>query len=196
MKVLVIDNYDSFVYNLVQYIGELGAETEVYRNDQVDLKQLAELEPGRIVISPGPGTAEDERYFGVCTQILQTMSRTIPTLGVCLGHQGIINVFGGKIIHAKRLMHGKTCTIKHDKKGIFAGVRNPFIATRYHSLAGERCSIPACLEITAECIDDGEVMGVRHVKYPIDGVQFHPESILCEDGKLMIKNFLEGRRQL
>jgi anthranilate synthase component 2 len=196
MKVLVIDNYDSFVYNLVQYIGELGAETEVYRNDQVDLKQLAELKLDRIVISPGPGTAEDERYFGVCTQILQTMSRTIPTLGVCLGHQGIINVFGGKIIHAKRLMHGKTCTIKHDKKGIFAGVRNPFIATRYHSLAGERCSIPSCLEITAECVDDGEVMGVRHVRYPIDGVQFHPESILCEDGKLIIKNFLDGRRQL
>lgn len=196
MKALVIDNYDSFVYNLVQYIGELGAETIVYRNDQVDLKQLAEIKPDRIVISPGPGTAEDERYFGVCTQILQTMSHTIPTLGVCLGHQGIINVFGGKIIHAKRLMHGKTCTIKHDKKGIFAGVRNPFIATRYHSLAGERCSIPSCLEITAECIDDGEVMGVRHVKYPIDGVQFHPESILCEDGKLIIKNFLEGRRQL
>jgi len=196
MKALVIDNYDSFVYNLVQYIGELGAETIVYRNDQVDLKQLAEIKPDRIVISPGPGTAEDERYFGVCTQILQTMSRAIPTLGVCLGHQGIINVFGGKIIHAKRLMHGKTCTIKHDQKGIFRGVRNPFTATRYHSLAGERRSIPSCLEITAECVDDGEIMGVRHVKYPIDGVQFHPESILCEDGKIIIKNFLDGGRRL
>jgi anthranilate synthase component 2 len=195
MKVVVIDNYDSFVYNLVQYIGELGAETLVYRNDQVNLKQLTQLKPDRIVISPGPGTPEDERYFGVCTEILQTMSRTIPTLGVCLGHQGIINAFGGKIIHAKRLMHGKTCTIKHDQKGIFIGVRNPFTATRYHSLAGERCSIPSCLEITAECVDDGEIMGVRHVEYPIDGVQFHPESILCEDGKVIIKNFLDGRRR-
>jgi anthranilate synthase component II len=195
MKVLVIDNYDSFVYNLVQYIGELGAETIVYRNNEVNLKQLTQLKPDRIVISPGPGTPEDVRYFGVCTSILQTMSRTTPTLGVCLGHQGIINAFGGKIIHAKRLMHGKTCTIKHDEKGIFQGVRNPFTATRYHSLAGERCSIPSCLEITAECIDDGEIMGVRHVEYPIDGVQFHPESILCEDGKVIIKNFLDGRRR-
>ena len=194
MKVLVIDNYDSFVYNLVQYIGELGAETIVYRNDQANLKQLTDLKPDRIVISPGPGTPEDTRYFGVCTAILQSMSHTIPTLGVCLGHQGIIHAFGGKIIHAKKLMHGKTCTIKHDQKGIFTGVRNPFTATRYHSLAGERGSIPPCLEITAESIDDGEIMGVRHIEYPIDGVQFHPESILCEDGKVIIKNFLEGRR--
>jgi anthranilate synthase component 2 len=196
MKVVVIDNYDSFVYNLVQYIGEQGAETIVYRNNKVTLEQLTKLKPDRIVISPGPGTPEDERYFGVCTKILQTMSPTIPTLGVCLGHQGIISVYGGKIIHAKRLMHGKTCTIKHDEKGIFQGVRNPFTATRYHSLAGERCSIPSCLEVTAECVDDGEIMGVRHVKYPIDGVQFHPESILCEDGKVIIKNFLDGRRRL
>jgi anthranilate synthase component II len=193
LKVIVIDNYDSFVYNLVQYIGELGAETIVYRNDQVNLRQIAELKPERIVISPGPGTPEDEHYFGVCTNLLQTLSRTIPTLGVCLGHQGIINTYGGKIIHAKKLMHGKTCIIKHNQKGIFTGVRNPFTATRYHSLAGERCSIPSCLEITAESIDDGEIMGVRHVKFPIDGVQFHPESILCEDGKIIIKNFLEGR---
>ncbi len=194
VKVLVIDNYDSFVYNLVQYIGELGGDPVVYRNDKVTLKQLQALKPDRIVISPGPGTPEDERYFGVCTKILQTMSQTTPTLGVCLGHQGIIHAYGGKIVHAKRLMHGKTCIIKHDQKGIFAGVRNPFTATRYHSLAGERSSLPSCLEISAECIEDGEIMGVRHVKYPIDGVQFHPESILCEDGKLIIKNFLEARR--
>ena len=193
MKVLVIDNYDSFVYNLVQYIGEQGAETIVYRNDQTNLKELAKLKPDRIVISPGPGTPEDEKYFGVCTAILQTMSQTIPTLGVCLGHQGIINAFGGKIIHAKKLMHGKTCTIKHDQKGLFSGVRNPFSATRYHSLAGERDSIPSCLEITAEAIDDGEIMGIRHIKYPIYGVQFHPESILCEDGKIIIRNFLENK---
>jgi anthranilate synthase component 2 len=193
MKVLVIDNYDSFVYNLVQYIGELGAETVVYRNDQVNIKQLTELKPDRIVISPGPGTPEDERYFGVCTKILQTMSHTIPTLGVCLGHQGIIHAYGGKVIHAKKLMHGKTCIIRHDQNGMFMGVRNPFSATRYHSLAGERESIPSCLQITAEAIDDGEIMAVQHVEYPIYGVQFHPESILCDDGKLMIKNFLEGK---
>jgi anthranilate synthase component 2 len=193
MKVLVIDNYDSFVYNLVQYIGELGAETIVYRNDQLTLKQVKELKPDRIVISPGPGTPEDTRYFGVCTEILQQVSSEVPTLGVCLGHQGIIYAFGGKVIHAKRLMHGKTSRIKHDGKGLFQGVHNPFTATRYHSLAGEKPSIPSCLTVTAETIDDGEVMGVRHVKYPIEGVQFHPESILCEDGKLIIKNFIEGR---
>ena len=193
MKVLVIDNYDSFVYNLVQYIGELGAETIVYRNDQINLQALTELKPDRIVISPGPGTPEDEKYFGVCTAILQTMSPKIPTLGVCLGHQGIIHAFGGKIIHAKKLMHGKTCIIHHDQQGIFLGVRNPFTATRYHSLAGERDSIPPCLQITAEAVDDGEIMGIRHTQYPIYGVQFHPESILCEDGKLIIKNFLEGK---
>ena len=194
MKVLVIDNYDSFVYNLVQYIGELGAETIVYRNDQANLKMLTELKPDRIVISPGPGTPEDEKYFGVCTAILRNLSPKTPTLGVCLGHQGIIYAFGGKIIHAKKLMHGKTCTIKHDQKGIFTGVRNPFTATRYHSLAGERESIPACLQITAEAVDDGEIMGIRHIQYPIYGVQFHPESILCEDGKLIVKNFLEGKQ--
>jgi anthranilate synthase component II len=194
LKVLVIDNYDSFVYNLVQYIGALGAETIVYRNDQISLRELIKLKPDRIVLSPGPGTPEDEKYFGVCTMILRNMSPTTPTLGVCLGHQGIIHAYGGKIVHAKKLMHGKTCTIKHDQKGIFRGVRNPLNATRYHSLAGERDSIPPCLQITAESVEDGEIMGIRHVNYPIYGVQFHPESILCEDGKLMIKNFLEGRQ--
>lgn len=194
MKVLVIDNYDSFVYNLVQYIGELGAETVVYRNDQITLDQAVKLKPDRIVISPGPGNPEDEKYFGVCTKILQTLSPVIPTLGVCLGHQGIINAYGGKIIPAKKLLHGKTCTIKHNQKALFVGVRNPLTATRYHSLAGERESIPDCLQITAESVEDGEIMGIRHVEYPIYGVQFHPESILCEDGKLIIKNFLEDKQ--
>ena len=193
MKVLVIDNYDSFVYNLVQYIGELGAEIIVYRNDQVTLAQIKRLKPDKIILSPGPGTPEEERYFGVCTAILQDISREVPTLGVCLGHQGIINAFGGKIVSAKKLMHGKTCRIKHDEKGIFKGVRNPFTATRYHSLAGDKFSIPSCLQVSALAIDDSEIMGVRHVEYPIDGVQFHPESILCEDGKLVMQNFLEGR---
>jgi anthranilate synthase component 2 len=194
MKVLVIDNYDSFVYNLVQYIGELGTEVAVYRNDEVTLEQVEALKPDRIVISPGPGSPDDPHYFGVCKQILQQLSPKVPTLGVCLGHQGIISTFGGKVVSAKRLMHGKTSTIKHDGKGLFRGVENPFTATRYHSLAGDHDTIPPCLEVTAVAIDDGEVMGVRHKNYPIEGVQFHPESILCEDGKLIIKNFLEGTR--
>ncbi len=192
MKVLVIDNYDSFVYNLVQYIGEMGTDVIVFRNDKVTLEEVEELKPDRIVISPGPGNPTDERYFGVCKQILQQISPHVPTLGVCLGHQGIICAFGGKVVSAKQLMHGKTSTIKHDGEAIFRDVQNPFTATRYHSLAGEQESIPSCLEITAVSVDDGEVMGVRHKQYPITGVQFHPESILCEDGKLIIKNFLEG----
>jgi len=192
MKVLVIDNYDSFVYNLVEYVGEYGTDVITYRNDQINLKQIIELKPDKIIISPGPGTPEKKCYFGVCTEILQKVSCEIPTLGVCLGHQGIIHAFGGKIIPAKKLMHGKTCTIKHDGKTIFEGVKNPFTGTRYHSLVGDRLSIPSDLEISAECIDDGEIMGVRHIKFPIEGVQFHPESILCEDGKKIIKNFLDG----
>lgn len=193
MKVLIIDNYDSFVYNIVQYIGELGGETIVYRNDQVTLKQAMRLEPDRIVISPGPGTPEERRYFGVCSAILRRMSHKIPTLGVCLGHQGIIHAFGGKIVSARKLMHGKTSLIKHDGEGIFKGVKNPFKATRYHSLVGDKGSIPSNLKVTAKSLDDGEIMGIRHVMYPIEGVQFHPESILTEDGKHFIKNFLEGR---
>ena len=193
MKVLVIDNYDSFVYNLVQYLGELGGQVQVYRNDKITLKGAKKIEPDRIVVSPGPGTPGDTRYFGVCSNILLQMSCKVPTLGVCLGHQGIIHTYGGKIVPAKRLMHGKTSSIKHDGKGLFKGVKNPFTATRYHSLVGDKRSIPSCLEITAESLDDGEIMGVRHVTYPIEGIQFHPESILSEDGKLVIKNFLEDR---
>jgi anthranilate synthase/aminodeoxychorismate synthase-like glutamine amidotransferase len=193
VKVLVIDNYDSFVYNLVQYIGELGGEPIVYRNDQINLKQAMRIDPQRIIISPGPGTPEDPHYFGVCSEILQKMSCKIPTLGVCLGSQGIVSVFGGKVVRAGRLMHGKTSVIRHDGKGVFEGVKNPFTGTRYHSLVGEKRSIPSCIEISAESADDGEVMGVRHKTYPITGLQFHPESILCEDGKKIIKNFLEGR---
>jgi anthranilate synthase/aminodeoxychorismate synthase-like glutamine amidotransferase len=180
------------VYNLVQYIGELGADLFVFRNDGVTLQEVQELKPDRIVISPGPGNPEDERSFGVCRAILQQISPQVPTLGVCLGHQGIISAFGGRITSARRLMHGKTSSIKHDSKGIYRGVQDPFTATRYHSLTGEKESIPDCLEITAFSTDDGEVMGIRHKKYPIEGVQFHPESILCEEGKLIIRNFLEG----
>ncbi len=190
LKVLVIDNYDSFVYNLVQYVGELGAEPIVYRNDEITLEKAARINPDRIIISPGPGTPEDRRYFGVCSDILLSISRRVPTLGVCLGHQGIISTFGGKIARAKRLMHGKTSMIKHDGDGVFRGVRNPLHATRYHSLVGDKERIPPCLKVTAESLDDGEIMGIRHVKYPIEGIQFHPESILTTDGKKIIRNFL------
>jgi anthranilate synthase component II len=194
MKVLVIDNYDSFVYNLVQYVGELGVEVEVYRNDQITLEQVQTLDPARIIISPGPGNPEDEKYFGVCRSILLQVSSRVPTLGVCLGHQGIVSAFGGKVVAAKRIMHGKTSTIKHDGQGIFRGVENPFTATRYHSLAGDQNTLPVCLAVSAITVEDGEVMGVRHRQFPIDGVQFHPESILCEDGKLIIRNFLEAAK--
>ena len=192
MRVLVIDNYDSFVYNLVQYIGELEAEPVVYRNDELTLEKALELKPERIVISPGPGNPEEKRYFGVCSEILRFMSPKIPTLGVCLGHQGIVAVFGGKIVRAKRIMHGKTSPIKHDGKGVFRGLKNPIHATRYHSLVVDRNTLPKCLKITALSLDDNEIMGVRHSKYPIEGIQFHPESILTEYGKKIVKNFLHG----
>jgi len=192
MRVLVIDNYDSFVYNLIQYIGELEAEPVVYRNDELTLEKALELKPERIVISPGPGNPEEKRYFGVCSEILRFMSPKIPTLGVCLGHQGIVAVFGGKIVRAKRIMHGKTSPIKHDGKGVFRGLKNPIHATRYHSLVVDRNTLPKCLKITALSLDDNEIMGVRHSKYPIEGIQFHPESILTEYGKKIVKNFLHG----
>jgi anthranilate synthase component 2 len=192
MKVLVIDNYDSFVYNLVQYIGELGAKPIVYRNNELTIKEALNLKPDRIVISPGPGTPEESRYFGICNLILRYMSPKTPTLGVCLGHQGIVHAFGGRIIQAKRLMHGKTSLVKHDGEGIFKNVKNPIRAARYHSLTVDKTAIPSCLKITAISLDDGEVMGVRHVLYPIEGVQFHPESILTEDGRKILENFLYG----
>ena len=192
MRVLIIDNYDSFVYILAQYVGELGSKPLVYRNNKITLTKAEELRPDRIIISPGPGTPEDPKYFGVCTSILLKMSPHIATLGVCLGHQGIITVFGGKIVPAKRLMHGKTSQINHDGKGLFRGVENPLMATRYHSLTGNTNTIPNCLTVTATSIDDEEIMGVRHNKFPIEGVQFHPESILTIDGKKMINNFLSG----
>ena len=191
MKVLIIDNYDSFVYNLAQYVGEFGAEPLVYRNDQLTLKKALMLKPDKIIISPGPGTPSQPRYFGVCSQIIRHLSPKVPTLGVCLGHQGIIWTFGGRIVRAGRVMHGKTSPVWHDGRGIFKGVENPIQATRYHSLVAERASLPRCLAVTAVSLDDGEIMGVRHVEYPIEGVQFHPESILTRGGKQMVKNFLD-----
>ncbi|MDG6926288.1 MAG: aminodeoxychorismate/anthranilate synthase component II [Nitrososphaerota archaeon] len=196
MKVLIIDNYDSFVYNLAQYVGALGASPEVFRNDRITLKQAKALGPDRIIISPGPGNPEDERYFGVCQSVLKSLSKEVPTLGVCLGHQGIGAAFGGKVVRASRLMHGKTSRIDHDGRGVLKGMPVPFEATRYHSLVIDKDTLPDVLRVSALSMDDQEIMGVRHVEYPIEGVQFHPESIMTEDGKRIVRNFLkEGVRQ-
>ncbi len=192
MKVLILDNYDSFVYNLAQYVGEIADEVVVKRNDEVNIPAVRKLSPDKIIISPGPGTPTDTRYFGICTEVLRNVSCETPTLGVCLGHQGIVCSFGGKIIRAKRLRHGKTSPIRHDGKGIFRGLENPFEATRYHSLVADRRTLPDSLEVSAESKDDGEIMGVRHRVFPIEGVQFHPESILTVQGHRIIENFLEA----
>jgi anthranilate synthase component 2 len=176
---------------LVQYVGELGGNPIVYRNDKLSVNKTKTIKPDRIIISPGPGTPEDPKYFGTCSAILKEVSLKVPTLGVCLGCQGIVHVFGGRIIRAKQLMHGKTSLIKHDGKSIFKTLKQPFRATRYHSLVAEKTSIPPSLRVVAEALDDLEVMGVRHISYPIEGVQFHPESIMTEDGMKIIKNFLD-----
>jgi anthranilate synthase/aminodeoxychorismate synthase-like glutamine amidotransferase len=184
--ILIIDNYDSFTYNLVQYFGELGADIKIYRNDALSIEDIKRMRPEKIVISPGPGRPEGA---GISVDIIHSFAGKIAILGVCLGHQCIGYAFGGKIIRAKKLMHGKTSMIRHDNKEIFKGVDNPFEATRYHSLVIEKKTIPKCLEITATA-SDGEIMGVRHSKYPLWGVQFHPESILTTEGKRILKNFL------
>lgn len=191
MRVLIIDNFDSFVYNLAQYVGELGAKPVVFRNDAITLEDIATLSPDRIIISPGPGRPDDTKYFGVCLEVLKKISPQTPTLGVCLGHQGIAYAFGGSIVSAKQLMHGKTSWIKHEPDGLFEGVVNPLEATRYHSLACSRANFPDCLKETATSLDDNEIMGLRHRKYPIYGVQFHPESILTSEGMKIMRNFLE-----
>jgi anthranilate synthase component II len=183
---LMIDNYDSFTYNLVQYFGELGEDVRVVRNDAIDIKGVAELAPARIVISPGPCTPNEA---GISVPLIRAFAGKLPILGVCLGHQAIGQAFGGRIVHAGRVMHGKTCDVRHALKGVFAGLPSPFRATRYHSLAIERASLPACLEVTAES-EDGEIMGVRHRQFAVEGVQFHPESILTEHGHALLKNFL------
>ena len=191
MKVLILDNYDSFVYNLAQYAGEIADEVVVKRNDELNIAAVRRLDPDKIIISPGPGTPADPRYFGICTEVLRKVSIETPTLGVCLGHQGIVHSFGGKIVRAKRLRHGKTSSIRHDGKGIFRGLENPFEATRYHSLVADPRTLPDSLEVSARSEDDQEVMAVRHREFPIEGVQFHPESILTVHGHRMIANFLE-----
>ncbi len=192
MKVLILDNYDSFVYNLAQYAGEIADEVVVKRNDEVNIPAVRRFSPDKIIISPGPGTPADPRYFGICTEVLRKVSIETPTLGVCLGHQGIVHSFGGKIVRAKRLRHGKTSSIRHDGKGIFRGLENPFEATRYHSLVADPRTLPDSLEVSARSEDDQEVMAVRHQEFPIEGVQFHPESILTVHGHRMIANFLEA----
>jgi anthranilate synthase/aminodeoxychorismate synthase-like glutamine amidotransferase len=184
---LVIDNYDSFTYNLVQYFGELGAQPRIFRNDEISVADIAALAPSRIVISPGPCTPKEA---GISGQVILTYGTRIPVLGVCLGHQCIGDVFGGEVVRADRLMHGKTSPILHDSTGVFRDLPNPFEATRYHSLLVKRATLPECLLINAETAE-GEIMGLRHKSFPIHGVQFHPESILTTHGKSLLQNFLE-----
>jgi anthranilate synthase component 2 len=187
--VLMIDNYDSFTYNLVQYLGELGADVKVVRNDELTVERLQALGPEKIVISPGPCSPNEA---GVSLEVIERLGRSIPILGVCLGHQALGQAYGGKVVHAKTLMHGKVSAIAHTGQGVFAGLPSPFIATRYHSLAVERESLPDCLEITA-WTEDGEIMGLRHREFRVEGVQFHPESILSEHGHALLANFLGVR---
>lgn len=184
--ILMIDNYDSFTYNLVQYLGVLGSAAEVYRNDKITLDEIESMKPERIVISPGPGTPQSA---GITISLIERFHPKVPILGVCLGHQAIGAAFGGRVLHAARIMHGKTSEVSHDGKGVFRDLPDPITATRYHSLAVERKSLPSCLEVSAEA-EDGEIMGLRHLEYPVEGIQFHPESILTKEGMNILKNFL------
>jgi anthranilate synthase component 2 len=191
MKFLIIDNYDSFVYNIAQYLGELGVDCDVIRNDKITVQQIKQNNYHAIIISPGPGTPTDRKYFGICSDVIKDIGPTTPILGVCLGHQGIIEAFGGKVTNAGCVRHGKTSPVKHTNSELFQDVKNPFRATRYHSLVGDKTIIPDVLEVTATADDDGEVMAIRHKKYLIEGVQFHPESIMTEDGKKILANFIK-----
>ena len=184
---LMIDNYDSFTYNLVQYLAEIGQEVEVVRNDKISIEEINMLNPQYIVISPGPCTPNEA---GISLELIEAFKGKIPILGVCLGHQSIGQAFGGKIVHAQTIMHGKTSKISHNNKGVFRGIKNPFIATRYHSLVIEKQTLPNCFDITA-WTDDNEIMGIKHKELAIEGVQFHPESILSEHGHDLLKNFLD-----
>ncbi len=183
---LMIDNYDSFTFNLVQYLGELGAEVKVVRNDELDVAEVERLAPSHIVLSPGPCTPNEA---GITLEAIERLAGRIPILGVCLGHQAIGQAFGGKVVRAKQVMHGKVSHIRHDGRGVFANVENNFVATRYHSLVVEQDSLPACLEVSARS-EDGEIMGLRHKEWPVEGVQVHPEALLTEHGHAMLKNFL------
>jgi anthranilate synthase component II len=189
--ILMIDNFDSFTYNLVQYFGELGAEVKVVRNNALSLEDIERMGPSRLVVSPGPCTPNEA---GISLAAIRRFAGVIPILGVCLGHQAIGQAFGGKVVRAKRVMHGKVSSVRHDRKGVFAGLPDGFTATRYHSLAVERETLPDCLEVSAQS-EEGEIMGLRHRTLPVEGVQFHPEALLTEHGHAMLKNFIEGGRQ-
>ena len=189
--IVMIDNYDSFTYNLVQYLGELGAETRVFRNDETTADAIAAMAPSHIVISPGPCTPSEA---GVTLPLIQRLAGKVPILGVCLGHQAIGQAFGGKVVRAGKVMHGKVSQVSHDRKGVFANIPSPFTATRYHSLVVERSSLPECLAVTAES-EDGEIMGLRHRSLAVEGVQFHPEALLTEHGREMLQNFIRGEKQ-
>ena len=188
LMILMIDNYDSFTYNIVQYMGELGADIQVKRNDQISIEEIESLNPKKIVISPGPCTPDKA---GISIEAIQNFAGKIPLLGVCLGHQSVGAAFGGEVVKAGKLMHGKTSEVRHDGKTLFKGLPNPFTATRYHSLVLNRKTLPDCFEITAES-DDNEIMGIRHKELSVEGVQFHPESILTTHGKDLLKNFIEN----
>jgi len=185
---LMIDNYDSFTFNLVQYFGELGAEVKVVRNDELGVAELEALAPSHVVLSPGPCTPNEA---GITLEAIGRLAGRVPILGVCLGHQAIGQAFGGKVVRAKQVMHGKVSHIHHDGRGVFADIQNDFVATRYHSLVVERASLPDCLEVSAQS-EDGEIMGLRHKKLPVEGVQFHPEALLTEHGHRMLENFIRG----
>ncbi|UHA75301.1 aminodeoxychorismate/anthranilate synthase component II [Paenibacillus sp. 481] len=187
--ILVIDNYDSFTYNLVQYLGELGEEVKVFRNDEIDIAGIEQLQPDHLLLSPGPCTPNEA---GISLEVINHFKGIIPIFGVCLGHQSIGQAFGGNVVRAERLMHGKTSPIQHQGTSVFAGLPSPFIATRYHSLIVDRETLPDCLEITAETAE-GEIMGLRHKQYPIEGVQFHPESIITDHGHQILRNFLQTK---
>jgi anthranilate synthase component II len=190
LRILVIDNYDSFVYNIAQILGKLDAQAIVQRNDKLSSASVSEMNPDGIIISPGPGHPADRRYFGNCTDIIVNLGPKTPILGICLGHEGIVNAFGGKIINAKKVRHGKTSPIEYKSSELFEDITNPFKATRYNSLVADPKNIPHCLEVTARALDDSEVMGVRHKQYQIEGVQFHPESVLTAFGPKILQNFI------
>jgi anthranilate synthase/aminodeoxychorismate synthase-like glutamine amidotransferase len=189
--ILVVDNYDSFTYNLVQYLGELGAETKVFRNDEIPVSDIEAMSLSHIVISPGPCTPNEA---GITLPLIERMAGKVPILGVCLGHQAIGQAFGGKVVRARQVMHGKVSRVRHDGSGVFSGIPNEFVATRYHSLVVERATLPECLAVTAQS-EDGEIMGLRHRSLRVEGVQFHPEALLTEHGHKMLQNFIEGKTE-
>jgi anthranilate synthase component 2 len=187
--ILMIDNYDSFTYNLVQYLGELGADVRVFRNDEISVEEIEALAPSHVVISPGPCTPDDA---GVTLAAIERLAGRVPVLGVCLGHQAIGQAFGGKVVRARQVMHGKVSRIRHDGAGVFSAIPDDFVATRYHSLVVEQASLPHCLAVTAQS-EDGEIMGLRHRSLQVEGVQFHPEALLTEHGRKMLQNFIEPK---